>query len=91
MLVYDDRLRQVVLAWKERGLRRLAGWAAAVVRESLARPDVACVAFVPGDPDRRLKRGHHAAERLATELATEWELPLHPLLTRQEGLRANEG
>ena len=91
MLVYDDRLRQVVVAWKERGLRRLAAWAAAVVRESLARPDASCVVFVPGDPDRRLKRGHHAAERLATELAAEWELPLHPLLTRARGSPRQRG
>ena len=91
VLVYDDPLRQVVVAWKERGLRRLAAWAAAVVRDSLARPDVACVAFVPGDPDRRLKRGHHAAERLATELAAEWELPLRPLLTRARGSPRQRG
>jgi predicted amidophosphoribosyltransferase len=90
-LAYDDRLRPVVAAWKERGLRRLAGWAAAVVRESVARPDAECVAFVPGDPDRRLKRGHHAAERLATELAAEWELPLRPLLTRARGSPRQRG
>lgn len=91
VLAYDDRLRPVVVAWKERGLRRLAGWAAAVVRESLARPDAACVVFVPGDPDRRLKRGHHAAERLASELAAEWELPLRPLLTRARGSPRQRG
>ena len=90
-LAYDDRLRPVVGAWKERGLRRLAGWAAAVVRDSLARPDAACVVFVPGDPDRRLKRGHHAAERLANELAAEWELPLRPLLTRARGSPRQRG
>jgi ComF family protein len=91
VLAYDDRLRPVVVAWKERGLRRLAGWAAAVVRESVARPDAACVVFVPGDPDRRLKRGHHAAERLASELAAEWELPLRPLLTRARGSPRQRG
>jgi ComF family protein len=91
VLVYDDRLRQVVVAWKERGLRRLAGWAAAVVRESLVRPDAACVVFVPGDPDRRLKRGHHAAERLASELAAGWDLPLRPLLTRARGSPRQRG
>ena len=91
VLAYDDRLRPVVVAWKERGLRRLAGWAAAVVRESVARPDAACVVFVPGDPDRRLKRGHHAAERLASELAAEWELPLRRLLTRARGSPRQRG
>ena len=91
VLAYDDRLRPVVVAWKERGLRRLAGWAAAVVRESMPRPDAACVVFVPGDADRRLKRGHHAAERLASELAAEWELPLRPLLSRARGSPRQRG
>jgi predicted amidophosphoribosyltransferase len=90
-LAYDDRLRPIVAAWKERGLRRLAGWAAAVVRESLPRPDAACVVFVPGDPDRKLKRGHHAAERLASELAAIWELPVRPLLTRARGSPRQRG
>jgi predicted amidophosphoribosyltransferase len=90
-LAYDDRLRPVVAAWKERGLRRLAAWAAAVVYETLPRPEVACVAFVPGDPDRRLIRGHHAAESLAGELAARWELPLRPLLTRAPGSRRQRG
>jgi predicted amidophosphoribosyltransferase len=90
-LAYDDRLRPVVAAWKERGLRRLAGWAAAVVHDSLPRPDAVCVVFVPGDPDRRLKRGHHAAERLASELAAFWESPLRPLLTRARGSPRQRG
>jgi predicted amidophosphoribosyltransferase len=90
-LAYDDRLRPVVGAWKERGLRRLAAWAAAVVRDSLSRPDAACLVFVPGDPDRRLQRGHHAAERLAGELAALWELPVRPLLTRARGSPRQRG
>jgi len=90
-LAYDDRLRPVVAAWKERGLRRLAAWAAAVVRDSLARPDAVCVVFAPGDPDRKLQRGHHAAERLANELAVLWELPVRPLLTRARGSPRQRG
>jgi ComF family protein len=91
-LAYDDRLRPLVAAWKERGLRRLASWAAAVVRESLPPPDdAACVVFVPADPDRRLKRGHHAAERLASELAVLWELPVRPFLTRARGSPRQRG
>jgi ComF family protein len=81
---YDEPVRHVVAAWKERGLRRLAAWAAAVVAEGLPRPDATCIAFVPGDPDRRLRRGH-AAERLANELAELWALPCTPLLRRTRG------
>src|SRR6266498_2651704 len=70
---------------------RLAVWAAEVVAETLVRPDAACVAFVPADPDRRLQRGHHAAERLARELSARWELPLQPLLSRRRGSRRQRG
>jgi ComF family protein len=91
VLAYDDRIRRVVAAWKERGLRRLAGWAAEVVRGSVAPPEVACVVFVPADPDRRLRRGYHAAERLAAELASGWGLPLRPLLTRARGSPRQRG
>jgi len=81
----------VVAAWKERGLRRLAGWAAQVVVDTVARPEVAAVAYVPGDADRRLKRGHHAAERLARELAVAWELPLEPAALRTRRARHQRG
>jgi ComF family protein len=92
---YDDPVPRIVGAWKERGLRRLAAWAAEVVTEALPRPQAPCIAFVPGDPDRRLRRGH-AAERLAAELAERWSLPCEPLLrrthgsVRQRGLRQAE-
>jgi predicted amidophosphoribosyltransferase len=81
----------LVGAWKERGLRRLAGWAAAVVRDVLPRPEAACVVFVPGDTDRKLERGHHAAERLARELGPLWDLPVRPLLTRARGSPRQRG
>jgi predicted amidophosphoribosyltransferase len=92
---YDGPVPHVVAAWKERGLRRLAAWAAEVVVEALPGPDATCIAFVPGDPDRRRRRGH-AAERLAAELAERWTLPCEPLLRRtrgsmpQRGLRQSE-
>jgi predicted amidophosphoribosyltransferase len=88
---YDEAVRQVVAAWKERGLCRLAVWAAEVVVEIVARPDTPCLAYVPGDPDRRLRRGHHAAERLARELSEAWELPLEPLLARTRPSRRQRG
>ena len=90
-LEYDQRVRRVVGAWKERGLRHLAAWAAGVVAGSLACPEAACLTFVPGDPDRGLRRGHHPAERLAAELAAVWDLPLEPLLIRVRGSPRQRG
>jgi len=81
---YDDPVRRVVAAWKERGLRGLAAWAAEVVAGELPRPEATCLVFVPGDPDRRLRRGH-AAERFAAELGERWTLPCKPLLRRTRG------
>jgi ComF family protein len=88
---YDAPVRRIVAAWKERGLRRIAGCAAAVVADSVARPDASLVTFVPGDPDRQLLRGHHAAERLARELSTVWDLPCAPLLVRNRGSPRQRG
>ncbi len=55
--MYDEPVRQLVAAWKERGLRRLARWAAEIVAETIPRSDVSCLVAVPGDPDRLLRRG----------------------------------
>jgi ComF family protein len=90
-LEYDEALRQIVAAWKEHGLRRLAGWAAEVIVEAVARPASICLVAVPADTDRRLRRGHHAAESLARELAAAWQLPLEPLLGRTRRSRRQRG
>jgi predicted amidophosphoribosyltransferase len=84
---YDEAARRLVHAWKERGLRRLAAEAAALVAECLPAPEVDVLTFVPSDRARRLKRGHNPAERLALELAVLWELPCPPLLERTRGGR----
>jgi len=81
-VAYDERVRGVVRAWKERGLRNLAAAAAEVVAGALRPPDVAALAFVPPDHARGLARGHQPAERLARELGARWELPVLPLLAR---------
>src|SRR5439155_14122179 len=67
-VAYDDPARRVVAAWKEQGLRNLAVLAAELVAQSVPRPRAYTISFVPADADRRLKRGHNPAERLATEL-----------------------
>lgn len=82
---YDAPVRRIVGAWKERGLRRLAAWAAAVVADLVEPPAARCLSFVPADGDRWLRRGHHPAEQLARELAAAWGIGLEPLLVRVRG------
>ena len=81
-ILYDDRARLLVSAWKERGQRRLAGEAAGLVVEALAPPDVAALTFVPGDGERNLERGYVPAEALALQLGQRWNLRVEPLLRR---------
>ncbi|MGH2922003.1 MAG: ComF family protein, partial [Gaiellaceae bacterium] len=88
---YDEAARRVVSAWKERGLRALAALAAEQVGEAVPRPPVYTLTFVPADPDRRLRRGHNPAERLARELGSRWHLPTVPLLERMSGIRPQRG
>ena len=90
-VAYDGPVRRIVAAWKERGLRKLAAWAAEVVAEAIEKPAADCVAFVPADRERNLQRGYHAAERLARELGSCWELPVAPLLVRTRAARPQRG
>lgn len=90
-VAYDEPVRLLVAGWKERGLRRLAAEAAAIVTERLARPGEAVLTFVPPDGDRRLQRGYHPAESLAAALAVEWGLPCEPLLARSRPSRRQRG
>jgi ComF family protein len=90
-VLYDAPARRLVQAWKERGQRRLAREAAALVAETLVRPDVAALAFVPADADRALERGHRPAEALARELGRLWELPVQALLRRSRSVDRQRG
>jgi ComF family protein len=80
-----------VTAWKERGLRHLSAVACELVDEVVPRPDAEAVAFVPGDRERTLWRGHNTAEALAHGLATRWELPLVGTLARRAGTSRQRG
>jgi ComF family protein len=91
-VAYDSAVRRLVAGWKERGLRTLAGEAAGIVAERIARPDDGVlIAFVPADPRRRLQRGHNPAEKLAEALADVWALPCERLLSRAAGTRRQRG
>jgi len=84
---YDDAVRSLVAGWKERALRRLVQSAVTLVLEVVQRPEASIVTFVPPDPDRGLKRGHHPPGRLAEELARSWELPVEALLRRRRAAK----
>ena len=88
---YDDAVRSLVAGWKERALRRLVQSAVTLVLEVVQRPDASIVTFVPPDPDRWLKRGHHPPGRLAEELARSWELPVEGLLRRRRAAKRQRG
>jgi predicted amidophosphoribosyltransferase len=90
-IVYDARAKRLVGAWKEHGLRRLAVEGASLVAETLGRPDVAALAFVPADRDRELRRGHRPAEALARELGALWRLPVEPFLRRTRSVERQRG
>jgi predicted amidophosphoribosyltransferase len=81
-VAYDDDVRRLVRAWKERGLRRLAAEAAELAAGVLPPPSSSVLTFVPPDRARSLQRGHHPAERLARELGVRWSLPVLPLVAR---------
>jgi predicted amidophosphoribosyltransferase len=90
-VAYEGPARPLVAGWKERGLRPLAREFALLVAEVVPRPAVEALAFVPGDPERSVKRGQNAAEALARELAACWELPAVTLLRRREPARPQRG
>jgi predicted amidophosphoribosyltransferase len=84
-------VRPFVAAWKEHGLRTLAGEAADLITNLVERPSVGALAFIPPDGDRSVKRGHHPAARLARELGRRWELPVVEGLGRTRAPRPQRG
>ena len=90
-VAYDDAVRNLVAAWKDRGLRTLSVQAAELLAETVPRPRAYTITFVPADEDRHLKRGHNPAQRLALALGCTWQLPVVPLLKRAPGVRPQRG
>ena len=89
--MYDERARTFVRSWKEKGRRRLAGEASALIAEVIARPDVDVVVHVPGkDPERAWERGS-VGRGLAVALGALWELPVGDRLRRLQALPRQRG
>ena len=81
-VVYDGAAKPFMRAWKERGLRPFAAYAARLVVEEVPRPAADVITYIPPDGDRSLRRGHHPAQRLARELGLAWGIECRPLLGR---------
>jgi len=90
-VAYDEPVRRLVAGWKEHGLRRLAGDAAAILAERLPPTDAGLVTYVPADRIRAGERGHHPAERLAHALAARLGLPCAPALERSRRSHRQRG
>jgi predicted amidophosphoribosyltransferase len=90
-VVYDERARRLVLAWKEQGRRGLAREAAAIVAEVVPAPRTDALAYVPGDPERAWKRGDVPPAALARELGRLWGLAVWDGLRRTRTLDRQRG
>jgi predicted amidophosphoribosyltransferase len=90
-VAYDGPGRALVVAWKERGLHRVGGLAADLVVDTVPRPAVDALTFVPGDGDRVGWRGLNTAEELARALGARWDLPVRRLLVRARSARPQRG
>jgi predicted amidophosphoribosyltransferase len=90
-IVYEERARTFVREWKERGRRRLSVDAASLVAEVVASPETDVLTFVPGDPERALRRGDVAPKGLAIALGKLWGMPVAELLRRGRSLPRQRG
>jgi ComF family protein len=90
-VVYCGAAKPFMRAWKERGLHPLAGSAARLVVETVPRPAADVITYIPPDGDRSLRRGHHPAQQLASELASAWGIPARPLVGRARSVARQTG
>jgi ComF family protein len=79
-VAFEGRGRDLVLRFKDGGLRGLAATAAGVVATVCPAPACDALTWVPGDRWRTLRRGYHPARELAVGLADRWGVPARPLL-----------
>jgi predicted amidophosphoribosyltransferase len=84
-VVYAGPARPFVAAWKEHGLRRAADLAAELVVDALPPPAADVIAYIPPDPGRLLRRGHHPARELACRLGAAWRIDEASLLCVPSG------
>ena len=90
-VAFEGRGRDLVLRFKDGGLRGLAATAAGVVATVCPAPECEVLTWVPGDRWRTLRRGYHPARELAAGLADRWGVPARPLLAAAPIRRPQRG
>jgi predicted amidophosphoribosyltransferase len=90
-VAFEGRGRDLVLRFKDGGLRGLAATAAGVVATVCAAPECDALTWVPGDRWRTLRRGYHPACELALGLADRWGVAARPLLAAAPIRRPQRG
>jgi predicted amidophosphoribosyltransferase len=79
-LAFEGRGRDLVLRFKDAGLRGLSDPAAGLVATIVPRPECDLVTWVPADRWRTIGRGYHPPQVLADRLARKWGVPARALL-----------
>jgi predicted amidophosphoribosyltransferase len=90
-VAFEGRGRDLVVRFKDSGLRGLAEPAAAVIAKVVDRPVCDVLTWVPPDRWRTIHRGYHPAQALATRLGGHWAIPAAPLLGAAPLRRAQRG
>lgn len=90
-IVYDERARVFVRAWKEHARRGLARIAAELVVEVVSPPRAEVLVHVPGDPERARERGAVPPRALALALGECWELATADALRRTRSFQRQRG
>ena len=79
-LAFEGRGRDLVVRYKDAGLRALSEPAAGIIATIVPRPECDLLTWVPADRWRTIKRGYHPPQVLALHLARRWGVPARALL-----------
>jgi predicted amidophosphoribosyltransferase len=79
-LAFEGRGRDLVVRYKDAGLRGLSEPAAGIIATIVPRPECDLLTWVPADRWRTIKRGYHPPQVLALHLARRWGVPARALL-----------
>jgi len=79
-LAFEGRGRDLVLRYKDAGLRGLSEPAAGIIATIVPRPECDLLTWVPADRWRTITRGYHPPQVLALQLSRRWGVPARALL-----------